>query len=79
MRPKPVVIDVLVAAAIAAIVRIGSPGVAVTGLLALLFLIVCGITLLFDARRARRRGRRGGRPRPGPQAATPATRRRRPR
>ena len=54
MRLKPVVIDVIVAAVIAAIVLIVSPGVAVTGLLALLFLIVCGITLLFDSRRARR-------------------------
>lgn len=54
MRLKPVVVDVIVAVVLAAIVLIVSPGAAVTGILALLFLIVCGITLLFDSRRARR-------------------------
>jgi hypothetical protein len=54
MRLKPVVVDVIVAAVIAVIVLIVSPGVAVTGILAMLFLIVCGVTLLFDSRRTRR-------------------------
>jgi hypothetical protein len=49
-----VVIDVIVAVVIAAIVLIVSPGTAVDGLLALFVLLVCGITLLFDSRRARR-------------------------
>jgi hypothetical protein len=49
-----VVIDVIVAAVIVAIVLIVSPGTAVDGLLALFVLLVCGISLLFDSRRARR-------------------------
>lgn len=77
MRLKPVVVEVIVAVVIVAIVLIVSPGLAVTGILALLFLAVCGITLLIDSRQSRRGGVR--RPRRGRRPVPPATRRPRPR
>jgi hypothetical protein len=52
------VIDAVVAVIIAAIVLIVSPGAAVDGILALFVLLICGITLLIDSRRGRRRARR---------------------
>jgi hypothetical protein len=63
VRLNPIVVDMLVAVVIAAVVLIISPGLAVTGILALVVLLVCGISLLFDSRPARR-NRTGGRARP---------------
>jgi hypothetical protein len=63
VRLKPIIVDMLVAVVIAAVVLIISPGLAVTGILALVFLLVCGISLLFDSHTARR-NRTGGRARP---------------
>jgi predicted membrane metal-binding protein len=72
MRLRPWVIDLLVALAIAAIVLIVSPGVAIDGILALLVLLVCGITLLWDWRRGRNRRRSG---RAAPRRDRPTVRR----
>lgn len=47
--------DAAIAVALAALVLILSPGVAVAGLVAIVALIVCGISLLLDRRRARAR------------------------
>jgi hypothetical protein len=59
-------IDLVAAAVIAGVVLIVSPGPAVDGLLALLVLLICGISLLIDSWLARRRQRRQPTRRPGP-------------
>jgi hypothetical protein len=53
VRRNPALIDIAVALAIAAVVVAIEPGVAVAALLALLLLVVCGVSLVFDRRRAR--------------------------
>ncbi len=53
MTRSPAVIDIAVAVAIAALILVIEPGVAVGALLALLLLVVCGVSLAFDRRRAR--------------------------
>ena len=52
-------IDVAIAAALAGLVLIVAPGLAVVGLLALLALIVGGASLVIELNRARRRSRLG--------------------
>ncbi len=47
-------LDILVAVIAAAIVLIVSPGLAISGLLAILVLLVCGITAAVERRRQRR-------------------------
>jgi multisubunit Na+/H+ antiporter MnhG subunit len=64
-------IDVAIAVIIAAIILIVAPGLAVVGIIAILILLVCAITLAVGASR-HRRGRAGSpRPsvngRPGPE------------
>lgn len=54
MRRHTLLIDVAAAAVLAILVIAISPGLAVVGLLALLVLIICGVTLAFDRRRRRR-------------------------
>jgi predicted membrane metal-binding protein len=60
-------VDAAVAVVLAALILIISPGLAVTAIIALLALAVCGLTLVWSAWR-RRRGspprRRRARPRP---------------
>jgi hypothetical protein len=56
---RTLLIDVGIAVAVAVIVLIVSPGLAITAIIAILVLLVCGISLLFDARRA---GSRKSRP-----------------
>jgi len=54
----PLTIDIAAAVAIAAVVLIVAPGVAIAAILALLLLIVCGASLVRDRRRARTAPRR---------------------
>lgn len=55
MRVAPWQIDVAVALVVALILIFATPGLAITALLALLVLVVCGLTPLFGRRRRRRR------------------------
>ena len=50
-------IDAAIALALAAFVLIVSPGLAVTGMLAALVLVVCAVSFAYDTRRQRRRRR----------------------
>jgi hypothetical protein len=50
----PRLLDGLVAPAVAAALLLVTPGVAIAGLLAIVILIFCAITLLADRRRLRR-------------------------
>ncbi len=54
MRRNILLTDAAIAAVIAIIVLIISPGIAVTGMIALAVLIVCAISLVLDIRRSRR-------------------------
>jgi ABC-type bacteriocin/lantibiotic exporter with double-glycine peptidase domain len=67
MKSNTLVIDLAFAVAVAVIVLIVSPGLAITGIIAIFVLLVCGISYVFDARRAGsrrtrppRRSSRGG-------------------
>jgi hypothetical protein len=55
-------IDAGIAVVLAALVLIISPGLAVTGMIAIFVLLVCGISIALQSRRARRRSRRSSRP-----------------
>jgi hypothetical protein len=50
-------VDLLVAAAIAAVILIVEPGVAIGGMLALLLVMICAVSFVFERRRRRRRPR----------------------
>ena len=54
MNIHPRLLDGLVAPAVAAVLLLVTPGVAIAGLLAIVILIFCAITLLADRRRLRR-------------------------
>lgn len=54
MRRNILLTDVGIAAAVAIVVLIISPGLAVTGIIALAVLLACGVGLFLDARRSRR-------------------------
>jgi hypothetical protein len=60
-----VIVDAGVAVAVAAVVLILAPGLAVAGMIAIFVLLLCGLSLALDARAARRgrarRVRRAGR------------------
>lgn len=62
MTRNPVLIEVGVAVAIAAVIFVLQPGVAWGGALAVLVLLVCAATLLVDRRRVSLDGRRARRP-----------------
>lgn len=62
MTRNPVLIEVGVAVAIAAVIFVLQPGVAWGGALAVLVLLVCAATLLVDRRRVSLDGRRVRRP-----------------
>jgi hypothetical protein len=66
------VADALFAAVLAALVLILAPGLAIVGMLAILVLIVCGVSLLLDAKQVRA-GRRRAAPRR--RSSAPGTRR----
>ncbi len=57
MNVNPLLLDGLIAAAVAAVVLIVAPGVAIAGMLAVLVLALCGGSLLWDRRRASRASR----------------------
>ena len=52
MRSNTALIDVGIAIAVAVIVLTVSPGLAITAIVAIFVLLVCGITFVFAARRA---------------------------
>ena len=58
MTRTPLTIDIAAGVAIAAVVLIVVPGVAIAAILALLLLIVCGANLVLDRRRGRTAPRR---------------------
>jgi hypothetical protein len=62
---NPLVVDGLIAAAIAAVVLILSPGVVIAALIAVVVLVGCTVSVLLDRRRQRHvvRPRRRHRPR----------------
>lgn len=74
MRSATLKLDFLIAVAVAIFLIIVSPGLAVVGLVAILVLAGCAISLVFERRRARRGGRNRRPPAPRP-AARPARRR----
>ena len=57
MRRNTLMIDFTIALGAMVVLVIVSPGLAIVGLIALLVLVVCGLSFLFDVWR-RRRGRR---------------------
>jgi predicted histidine transporter YuiF (NhaC family) len=69
-------VDIAIAVAVAVVVLIISPGYAISGLLAIIVLLICGVSLLRERRATTRRGRRmspprsrgSARPRPRPPA-----------
>jgi ABC-type bacteriocin/lantibiotic exporter with double-glycine peptidase domain len=67
-------LDFIIAAAVAIVLVIVSPGLAVVGLVAIVVLVVCGLTFALDRRRTRRGGRSRRRA-PHRPAARPARRR----
>jgi hypothetical protein len=62
-------IDLAIAVAVALLIWIVSPGYAISGMLAIVVLIVCGVSLRREARR--RRARRGPRAPRRPPPRTP--------
>ena len=79
MRREVLAIDLAVAVVLAALVLILSPGVAVAGMIALIVLLVCVFSVVWDIRRGRRRSgtrrtgsrRTGSRRRPAPRQSRP--------
>jgi hypothetical protein len=55
VRRNTLMTDVLIALVLAILVIVISPGLAVVGLLAILVVVICGLSLLFDRRRRRSR------------------------
>jgi Flp pilus assembly protein TadB len=60
---NPLIMDIAIAVLAAILILVLTPGVAVAGLIALLVLAACGISLVVDSRR-RRRAAVSGRRRP---------------
>jgi hypothetical protein len=57
LRNSPLAVDLLIAAAVAAFVLLVTAGLAIAGFLGLLVLIACVISVVREARAARRRHR----------------------
>ena len=74
MRRNTLIVDVGLALAAMILLVIISPGLAIVGLVAILVLLVSGLSFVFDAWRTRRRGRPAGR-RPPPSRRPPPPRR----
>ena len=66
MRRNTLVADALIAVALAALVVILAPGLAIVAMLAILVLIICGVSFLLDAKHVRAGRRRA------PQRRSPA-------
>ena len=62
MRRKTLVVDTGLAMALAALALIVSPGVAVSGMIALLVLLLCAVSFALDRRRLTSRPARRARP-----------------
>ena len=75
MNRQLLTIDAALAVLVAALVLIISPGIAVSGMIALLVLVVCGISVAIERGR-RRRGRQIARRRALSSPASRAARRR---
>ncbi len=78
LRRNTLAIDAGIAVLIAVLILVISPGLAITGLIALLALLGIGISFLIDSRRSRRRARTRTRPmtpRRRPAAPPPSRRR----
>lgn len=73
MSNATIVLDVVIASVAAILLVIIAPGLAVVGLVAVLVLAVCGLSLLFDALRLRSR-RRSPSPRLPGRARPPGAR-----
>jgi len=56
VRRNTLLIDFTIALAAMIVLVVVSPGLAIVGLIALLVLVVCGLSLLFDVWRRRRGG-----------------------
>ncbi len=69
MNSRTMVIDGILAVAVATLVVVVSPGAAVTGMIALVVLIVCAISIAADSRARRARGARRARRAPAPRRA----------
>jgi hypothetical protein len=68
VRRNTLMIDFAIALGAMIVLVVVSPGLAIVGLIAVLVLMVCGLSLLFDGWRRRRGGLRE--PRGGPRAGT---------
>jgi hypothetical protein len=66
-----IAIDAAIAVALAGLVLVIAPGIAVAGLVAIAALIVCGLSLALDRRGVRARGPRRTRDRRAPQGLRP--------
>jgi hypothetical protein len=53
VRPNTLVADAVIAVALAALVLIVVPGLAIVGMLAILVLVICGVSFLLDVKRVR--------------------------
>jgi hypothetical protein len=71
VRRNTLVVDALLAVALAALVLILAPGLAIVGMLAILVLIICGVSFLLDTKHARAGRRRA----PKRRSPAPPTRR----
>lgn len=69
MRNRTLVLDFLIALVAMIVLVIVSPGLAVVGLVAMLVLILCGVSFVIDRLRRRR-----GAPPPGPARRPPSRR-----
>ena len=57
MRRSTLIVDIAIALAAMIVLVIISPGLAIVGLIAILVLVGCGLSFVFDTWRTRRRGR----------------------
>ena len=76
MSRSPLLTDLAIAVLATILILVLTPGVAVAGLIALLVLAVCGVSLARDSRRRRRAEASGSRRRPAssPQRRAPERR-----
>jgi ABC-type bacteriocin/lantibiotic exporter with double-glycine peptidase domain len=66
VRRNTLVVDAVIAVALAALVLIVAPGLAIVAMFAILVLIICGVSFLLDAKHVRAGRRRA------PQRRSPA-------
>ncbi len=71
MRRNTLVADAAIAVVLAALVLILAPGLAIVAMLAILVIVICGVSFLLDARQVRAGRRRA----PQRRSSAPQTRR----